>query len=233
MDNDGQVILPHRKRCADWLTEHKEKIAGFCDAWWAPGKVIGWIIRHFGFVTLSFFVVGGVVGVLLMAGVVWTGFAPRFLASRIETPNPKAGSKPQNLEVASMVTQPEWLQPFRNRLEAEGAKQKENQVIGGSLICPLMSDLSNGSGGPELLIPGFSLELSADRDCVLNGYGFRQTSAGLFEPIPLSKQTEKPHSVILTIPHANSRDKLLLLLRVSWKPNAAPLRECSIRSSVR
>lgn len=176
------------------------------------GKALAFIMEKHGLAALVFFLLG----IVVMGGIVWLGWAPNILVStyKTESAEVKYAAKPTHLDLIALDPIPEWIQPYLSWLEQEGEAQLKEHAIAGHKECAFRGNVSTESGN----VPDFNWELRTERDTEINGFGFKEAD-GMFQPLVLSKsgQSTTPSVIRFSVAGARGGNKVISVLRLTWK----------------
>ena len=161
-------------------------------------------------------------GVGLMLVLVYAGFIPSSQEQesawawlkRSLTPR----QKPAAIAFKPVLQPTDWRRPYQRKLEEEGRAQKAAK--------PGTVDFATSDLESEELpaTPPFSLVLTPVKGYDLTAEPFRTTQSGssfLIEPLKWSKP-DKGAALTVAVPRCERGDKLHIILRATYKPDASP-----------
>lgn len=180
-------------------------------------KLFEWgkVIHGLGEIWGRGFLIALLIGFIISIALAFFGVLPDFLISgkykgAVEE---KPGVKPAHIELSSEDNLQDWLQPYTYWLEKEADDLKGKGLIKEYLVCSFVSD--------ELpAAPQFEWVLKSSPDFELYGFAFRMAKDGTFQRLEIGK--DNPSSVHFLIKGAKKGDKLLAILRISWKQMLTP-----------
>jgi hypothetical protein len=133
----------------------------------------------------------------------------------------KTGAKPSSIDIDKEASKrlPGFLEPYKRWLEEEGDRLRGQNLIEGFTLCTVISKpLSNASQ--------FGWKLEASPGFEVSGLAFRQTKDNAFEP--LGPGQNDAGSSLFKVPGCIKGDKLIAIVRVSWKKGGESKIECSV-----
>jgi hypothetical protein len=187
------------------------------------GKLSDWIDKYFG----SKGLIGAFIGGLIVAGTVYINWYPAFLVSkkyRVIEPEQETISrkKPDQVKITFKMIpyqgQEDWLIPHIHLLEEEGDTEKQFRKITDYKIVLIESQSLSAT-------EEFHWKLTASREFLISGWGFRKTSIGSYKFIqPLNaKKTSTEYDIIrFTVTQCEKGDNLIGILRISGTDRKVP-----------
>lgn len=208
----------------------KQRVADFFGLIPGIGASLKFLFTHWGGLAIVFVIGGFGVG----WGLVLVGQAPEFLIAKYRgtlvqpTAPPKVGPKPKRIDIAPIKT-PDDLDPYSRLLEAEDLAARNNHLIDDFVVASFEGKVRDVTPGDA--IPAFEWVLEADSNFDLSGLGFELIkigSAEYFRQLKMTKDT--PTSVGFEVPQCNADDRLIVILRKSWKGKPEQTSLVSIKS---
>ncbi len=179
----------------------------------------------------SIYAFAGVPGIIclvfgfgLASFLVYLGQMPHFLiaekyrASSAKTSQPaEVRAKPTDVKVHSAKSI-DWFTSHVYWLEREGDDLKGKNLIKDYMVNTVESEGLSAT-------TKFNWVLEASPGFVISGWGFRVPNVGsskFFEPLNAKRDSKTSDSISLEVPICEKGDRLLAVLRVSWKQDLKP-----------
>lgn len=212
-------------------TKYKQTLAEFFDLIPVVGPTLKFLLTHWGGLAIFFVFVGLVVG----WGSVYIGKVPEFIVKKYrETASPPAaGPKPSSIGRHQIKTDDDlqpYLHPYLRLLQEEAVSARQNHLIDDFYLESYEGRVPDVKPGEA--IPAFEWSFQTASDYDLSGLGLMFTKVDKVEYLrPLTITKENRHSVRVSIPQNKADDRLVVILRATWKGISRPISLNSIVES--